>query len=415
MTAITTSRGPRRELLRFAIIAFAAMVMVFVGVADDARAQDRPRSLFEFLFRGGRESARQPERRVPQVKKRTTTRRATPRSSTAQRSAPVEPAPAAVEKAETARVVLVVGDFIAGGLAEGLEAVYAENPSVRIVERSNGSSGFVRDDFYDWPASIGSILEEEAPAAAVVLIGSNDRQQMVVEGKRESVRSEKWNEEYATRIEAFIKEFADRRIPVVWLGLPAFRFSSMSSDMLAFNDIQRNAVEAVGGTFVDIWDGFVDENGAFAASGPDINGQPVRLRASDGINFTKAGRRKIAFYAEKPLARILGDGQPIVLPDLIIPELVGPPTAGQPAIDRTPPISLSDPALDGSEELLGFGFEPRDDDAQTLSEKLAIEGIAPPPAPGRADDFGIYTQPVAAPAKIEPAPASGERTSGISE
>ena len=40
---------------------------------------------------------------------------------------------------------------------------------------------------------------------------------------------------------------------------------------------------------MDIWDGFVDENGAYVSTGPDINGQPARLRAGDGINLTKAG------------------------------------------------------------------------------------------------------------------------------
>ena len=73
----------------------------------------------------------------------------------------------------------------------------------------------------------------------------------------------------------------------------------MNSDMLAFNDIYRRVGGERGGEFVDVWDGFVDENGAFVSTGPDINGQPVRLRSNDGINFTKAGKRKLAFYARK--------------------------------------------------------------------------------------------------------------------
>ena len=77
--------------------------------------------------------------------------------------------------------------------------------------------------------------------------------------------------------------------------------------MLAFNDIYRKAAEGAGAEFVDIWDGFVDENGAYVSTGPDINGQPVRLRAGDGINLSKAGKRKVAFYAEKPLNKLLGE------------------------------------------------------------------------------------------------------------
>ena len=80
----------------------------------------------------------------------------------------------------------------------------------------------------------------------------------------------------------------------------------MTADMLAFNDFYKSAATANGGEFVDIWNGFVDENGNFITTGPDINGQVVRLRGSDGINLTRAGRRKVAFYAEKPLKKLLG-------------------------------------------------------------------------------------------------------------
>ena len=89
--------------------------------------------------------------------------------------APIEPQTPIAEKAPDARIVLVVGDFMASGLAEGLDIAFADNPAIRIVARSNGSSGFVRDDFYNWPEQIKSLIETEKPAAVVVMLGSNDR------------------------------------------------------------------------------------------------------------------------------------------------------------------------------------------------------------------------------------------------
>src|SRR5947209_5105883 len=47
--------------------------------------------------------------------------------------APVEPQIPIAEKTPDARIVLVVGDFMASGLAEGLDAAFADNPAVRIV------------------------------------------------------------------------------------------------------------------------------------------------------------------------------------------------------------------------------------------------------------------------------------------
>jgi len=52
-----------------------------------------------------------------------------------------------------------------------------------------------------------------------------------------------------------------------------------------------------GRRFISIWEGFVDDNGNFAFSGYDVNGSMARLRTADGISFTAAGQRKLAFYA----------------------------------------------------------------------------------------------------------------------
>lgn len=319
-----------------------------------------------------------------------------PRRSTP-REAP-EPETPTVEKKPDARVVLVVGDFMAGGLAEGLEDVFAENPDIRVSDRSKGSSGFVRDDFYDWPAEIKPLLESEKPAVVIVMLGANDRQQMKIGDTREPPGSAAWTKEYENRTEEFGRLIAASKAPFLWVGMPAFRSSKMTSDMLAFNDIYKAAAEKSGGEFIDVWDGFVDENGAFVTSGPDINGQPVRLRSDDGINLSKAGKRKLAFYTEKPLLKILGlpspsgapEGAPAGLP-------LGKPGETPPAaVDRTPPMLLNDPALDGGTELLGAAVPPKRDTGP-LGGKPAVKETAPEPSPGRADDFSRPPKQPAAP------------------
>ncbi|MBO6718644.1 MAG: DUF459 domain-containing protein [Rhizobiaceae bacterium] len=363
----------------------------------------RPRTIFGLLFgRRDRATERQPES--------TTRSRARPSASA---SAAAAPEPEAVEKLPNARVVLVVGDFLADGLAEGLTTAYAQSPGVRIVARANGSSGFVRDDYYDWQSELGPILDEEKPAIVVFMIGSNDRQQLVVDETREKVRSEKWTEEYTRRVENIAKQVRDRNLPLFWVGLPSFKSSSMSTDMLAFNDIYRTVTENVGGEFIDIWDGFVDENGAFSSVGPDMNGQRVRLRGSDGINLTRAGKRKVAFYVERPLNRVLGpavgSGVASLGPNDFVPMLIEPEQI--PDITRTNPIALGGAELDGGESLLGAGRMVPPREARTLVEKLAVEGIAPPAHAGRADDFS--TPPYAA--TPQASPASTETTTAISD
>ena len=364
-----------------------AIVVLATGVAGTfhtpALAQEQPQdrgwSLRDLLFPRRSERIEPPldiRKAKPKVKKK-------PR-------APVEPAVPIVEKAPDSRVILVIGDFMASGLAEGLDTAFAANPAIRIVERANGSSGFVRDDVYNWPEQVKSLIETEKPAAVVVMLGSNDRQQMRVNDVREQPRSENWTKEYERRTEALGKALASTKVPYLWVGMPAFKTSKMTSDMLAFNDIYHSAAEKNGGEFVDVWDGFVDENGAFVSIGPDITGQAVRLRSDDGINVSKAGKRKLAFYTEKPLAKILGlaapgsvvtaaapAGAPVEAPSLPAAPIV---------VDRTVPMLLNDPALDGGTELLGAAATPKAN-SELPGEKLILEGKAPEASPGRADDF----------------------------
>lgn len=367
-----------------------AVIVLTVGVAGAFLApamaqeqQNRGWSLRDLLFPRRSERIEPPQdiqkpRPRPKAKK--------PRAP----RPPAEPEIPVVDKAPDARTVLVVGDFMAAGLAEGLDTAFAENAGVRIVVRSNGSSGFVRDDFYNWPEQIKLLIETEKPAAVIVMLGSNDRQQMKVGDVREQPRSETWTKEYERRTEAFGKAVAEAKVPFLWVGMPAFRVSKMTSDMLAFNDIYHQAAESHGGEFVDVWDGFVDENGAFVTSGPDINGQPVRLRADDGINVSRAGKRKLAFYTEKPLLKILGLTAPgsVITPSAPAgaPVEAPAPAAAPIVIDRTAPMLLSDPALDGGSELLGAA-PPAKANPDLPGEKLVVEGKAPIASPGRADDF----------------------------
>ncbi len=371
------------------LIAGFALAVPQLGYSP-AMAQESG-NLFERLFKRNNKASRI---------KRDTSRRTKVKRRKSGGSRRLASAPEVPNKLDNARVVLVVGDFLAGGLGEGLETAFAQSPGVRIMVRSNGSSGIVRDDYYNWRVELPVILDTEKPSVVVLMIGANDRQDFRTTSPRLKRRSDEWRKEYEKRAAELADIVSGRNIPLVWVGVPSFKKSSMSSDMVTFNDVYRRAATGVEGAFVDIWDGFVDENGAYVTSGPDLNGQPARLRSSDGINVTRAGRRKIAFYTEKPLRKILGDA---VAPDLgelgpeNLPQLRLDPL-NSPTIDRIAPIAFDDPELDGGAELLGATVNVETEVvAPTPARKLTIEGVAGPAKPGRADDFRWKRKPDAAP------------------
>ena len=372
-----------RPALR-AVLALALACALLGTLAGTAGAQQRTerKSILQLLFGGGdpKPSAPQPTEPARTSRPKVTTR------STVQ-APPPEPE---VSKIENARKILVMGDFLANGLAEGLTDGFALSPGVEVIDRSNGSSGLVRDDYYNWPAQAAEIISEVEPAIVVMQIGSNDRQQMQVDGNRENVRSTNWLAEYQRRVDGLISVLEERKIPLLWVGLPAFKSPSMTADMVAFNALYRSRVERTGGEFIDIWDGFVDEQGKFIFTGSDINGQQVRLRGSDGINLTKAGRRKVAFYVEKSARRLLGnaaDTDIATLGEDNLPELNFPAAPAESVnIMRTLPVAMTDPDLDGGTELLS-GTAKQATFTQSPRDLLVDKGEIAPPPEGRADNF----------------------------
>ena len=157
-------------------------------------------------------------------------------------------------------------------------------------------------------------------------------------------RDERWVELYAKKIEEMIGVLKSKGVPVLWVGLPAIRGPKGTSDMLFLDALYRDAAGKAGITYVDVWDGFVDEAGRFLQKGPDFEGQIRQLRTSDGMFFTRPGARKLAHYVEREVTRLLASRSgPIALP-------IEPATPDANAVPGQPaprPLGRTDPAAGG--------------------------------------------------------------------
>lgn len=379
------STSLRLLLALLVTFAIALPTMVVFG-ADQANAQEvrERRSIIDLLFRGGRPSKQIKRPRAAQQKKKRKAKTATARNDSSMVNIET-----VVQKLPDAKKILVIGDFMASALADGLTMAVENDAGIVVAKGADGSSGLVRTDHLDWPSTLQTRIGELKPALIVIMLGANDRQQMTVAGTKEKFRSDAWNAEYEQRVAALIAVITDQKLPFIWTGLPAFQSPSLSADAATFNSFYRGKVEKAGGTFVDIWDGFADENGKFIASGSDVNGQPVRLRGSDGLSLTKAGKRKMAFYLEKDLRRLLGaDALPglaqLDASALPLDDAEKPPAIAN--ITSMPPISFSDPELDGSSALLGSNLLPKTT-GLTPRDLLIVKGETVEAPEGRIDDY----------------------------
>ena len=369
--------------------------------------------------------------------------------------------PATARKDATVKVV-VMGDANADWLAYGLEEAFSEKPEIGIVRKHRPDSGLIRYDQRrdsEWPQVASEIITAEKPKFVVMMIGNNDRQAIREKAlppapanaqpiqqpppvpppppdlERQTAQqqhsrptsaqprqadygpwefqSEKWELTYVKRIDATIAALKSAGVPVIWVGLPSQRGTKATEDASYLNELYQSRADKAGITYVDIWEGFVDEEGKFSSQGPDYLGQTRRLRTSDGLYFTKYGARKLALYVEREIERSLNSQRvPVALPVPAEPEHHG--GKGKPAGSirpmAGPVVTLTGPNV-GSEQVLLGG---RGEVSGATEGLIAREHTRAPTA--RADDFAWprgavnVEQPAVEPAAPDTASDAGTKS-----
>jgi hypothetical protein len=229
-------------------------------------------------------------------------------------------------------------------------------------------------------------------------------------GGSSEFHTDQWATLYAQRIDEMIAALKSNGVPVIWVGLPAIRGTKASSDLSYLDDLYRERAERAGVVYVDVWDGFVDDQGRYAVQGPDFEGQIRRLRTADGVYFTKAGAVKLASYVDRELRRVTPSNvAPVALP--------GPETtpksdsvSARPDVGPVLPLSVGDGEHD---VLLGAGDHQKQLSSDPVAVKVLSHGDALEAHAGRADDFswprpdaGASTAPDVAPQPIALSPTS---------
>ena len=357
------------------------------------------------------------------------------------------PAPRKLETPPSSTVV-VVGDSMADWLGYGLDETYADQPDTGVVREVRATAGLIRYDpkneALDWPAVIKDQLATEKPSAIIVMLGLNDRipirdgtppvkgaepapaqkpaapadeavappagadtTQHPVPGRSYDFHTDQWAELYVKRIDAMIAALKSKGVPVLWVGLPALRGPKSTSDMAYLDELYRERAERAGISYVDIWDGFTDDQGRYAVDGPDFEGQIRRLRTADGVHFTKAGAVKLASYVDLELRRVMSNHiAPVALPEQAVPIKPG---MARPDIGPILPLTISSSNNDGGAAagtggLLGAGSEPAPLASDPLAQKVLDRGAPIAAVAGRADDFS-WPRPHA-PTDMAPQPVS---------
>jgi uncharacterized protein len=360
------------------------------------------------------------------------------------------PSPRKAEsKAAPTTSIVVMGDDMADWLAYGLEDVFADSPEIGIVRKNKLSSGLLRYDGkgdLDWWHVARDTLAQEKADYVIMMLGVGDRQdigerdlakeadakakdqkdqQAKDEADKKSgqkpakpdspakaenpeevataqrirkaggvaeFRGDDWAKIYSRRIDETIASLKSKGVPVIWVGLPPIRGVRSTADVAYLNDLYRSRAERAGITYIDVWDGFVDEGGKYSNYGPDYEGQVRRLRLGDGVYFTKAGAVKLARYVEHELRRFMNNRIPVALPSgPLEPSQSGSKPAERPLVGPvvpltgTPKDNDTKDSKDGDNLLGGPGSSQIHGDATATKVLAKGETLAAPS--GRADNF----------------------------
>jgi hypothetical protein len=249
---------------------------------------------------------------------------------------PAEPTVKETPKDPNAQVVAVIGDWQTANLAAGLQAAFADTSNIAVSRRIRSGMGLVRDGEFDLFGQMPALLSDGRADIIVVMLGINDRVTFpATSGQRpDDVRSEKWEAAYRDRALRFGKMLRDTGKPVFWVGQAPVERPQLNDFLDYANGVAKQAAEANGLTYVDVWNGFTDDEGGYTAFGADVDGREKRLRADDGISFTRTGQRKLAYFVEQEIRTIVRDG-PIAEP--LTPEAPSAPQVKEEAMLAAPP------------------------------------------------------------------------------
>ena len=195
--------------------------------------------------------------------------------------------------------VLLIGDSMMRLPAHAMERELAKIPDVEVATFSGIGTGLARLDAFDWLAKIDELCAARKPKVAVVALGANDRQPMMLESAGlVQPGSPEWDAEYAARVgSALDRLLAGGCEKIVWLQLPPMRepvvaeFARRVNELVAAQAALRPQVVAH-----DFSALVADRRtGGFTERRMDpLTAAAIPVRDVDGIHLSPEGARLLA-------------------------------------------------------------------------------------------------------------------------
>jgi len=188
--------------------------------------------------------------------------------------------------------ILVAGDSLMGWIAPALEDELADAP-VEVIDDWKGSTGLARPDYFDWPARLAEDVATHDPDVVIVGFGGNDTQPLTTPGGVITRDDPAWQVEYQRRVAEVLDAVEGPGRTLWWVGLPLTERDNIEA-------LRPAIAGAVRAELADRpWTRFVDSlqvlapDGTYQVTLPGPDGEPVRVRADDGVHPSPGGGRML--------------------------------------------------------------------------------------------------------------------------
>ncbi|MBQ7611680.1 MAG: DUF459 domain-containing protein [Spirochaetaceae bacterium] len=194
--------------------------------------------------------------------------------------------------------ILCIGDSQMQNLAEGLKRIVGTDSRFDITDIAVVSSGFIRTDYYNWPAKLQTVFEKAAREkkeydVALLLLGMNDNQNFF-DGNGNLFRfgTTEWINGYENKMTNILNIIQSHVKKVYWIGLPFVKSSSFNASI----DIIENAQIKTAHTFdntkvthISVRSIANADSNKYSDTIKDDNGKTIQFMKADGTHYTLAG------------------------------------------------------------------------------------------------------------------------------
>jgi hypothetical protein len=200
----------------------------------------------------------------------------------------------AYTKTNPLRVLFIGDSMIEGPIYVMFTRNVYKSKSIELSIKSRHSSGLTRPDYYNWPLELETVFANNKFDCVIVLLGTNDAQDMIIGGRTVPFNSKEWLSVYNSRTTSFISYLVGNVPEVYWIGLPKMKKPVFDSSMKIINEIHTNVCKRfervryleTSGLFVDKKGNYTD----YMTTGKRIE----YFRATDGIHLLYPAGKIIA-------------------------------------------------------------------------------------------------------------------------